>query len=100
MILLKGALKICSQFTGEHPCLSVTLCHGCSAVNLLYIFRTPFRKNSYGVLVLVILEMKDQSLQVNLIPEGIISTILVSERSCTSDKVDDKSIGATLQSSF
>ena len=47
----------------------------------------------------MILEMKDQSLQVNLIPEGVISTILVSERSCTSDKVDDKSIGAALQSS-
>ena len=41
------SVKICSKFTGEHPCLSVmsikllcrfieiTLCHGCSPVNLL-----------------------------------------------------------------
>ena len=47
----------------------------------------------------MILEMKDQSLQVNLIPEGIISTILVSERSCILEKVDDKSTGTALQSS-
>ena len=54
----KGVLKICSTFTGEHPCRSVisgkllcnfieiTLRHGHSAVNLLHIFRTPFPKNT------------------------------------------------------
>ena len=45
----KGVLKICSKFTGEHPCLSVisiklqsnvieiTLRHGCSPGNMLHI---------------------------------------------------------------
>ena len=57
----EGVLKICSKFTGEHPCRSVisirllcnkftgehpcrsviTLRHGCSPVNLQHIFRTP-----------------------------------------------------------
>ena len=44
----------------EHPCQSMTLIklqsnfiemtlrHGCSPVNLLYIFRTPFLKNTSG----------------------------------------------------
>ena len=53
VFLGKGVLKICSKFTGEHPCQSVisvkllwnftkiTLCHGCSLVNLPHIFRTP-----------------------------------------------------------
>ena len=49
-------VKTCSKFTGEHPSQSVisiklqshfieiTLRHGCSLVNLLHIFRTPFFK--------------------------------------------------------
>ena len=52
--LRRGALKICSKFTGEHPCQSavsisllcnfveVTLRNGCFPVNLLHIFQTPF----------------------------------------------------------
>ena len=58
MLLRKGVLKICNKFTGEHPCRSVisikllcifikiTLRHGCFLVNLLYIFRKPFLKNT------------------------------------------------------
>ena len=59
----KVVLKICSKFSGEHPCRSVisiklqnnfigiALRHGCSPVNLLNIFRTPFYKNrSEGLL--------------------------------------------------
>ena len=54
VFLVKGVLKICSKFTGEYPCRSVisiklqsnfieiALRHGCSPVNLLHIFRTPF----------------------------------------------------------
>ena len=50
----KGVLKICSKFTGEHPCRSaisikllcnfieIKLQQGCSLVNLLHIFRGPF----------------------------------------------------------
>ena len=64
MFLGKGVLKTCSKFTGKHPCRSVilikfqsnfieiTLRHGCSPVNLLYIFRTPFYKNTSGELLL------------------------------------------------
>ena len=58
VFLGKGALKICSKFTGEHPCRSaisiklqgnfieITLRYGCSHLNLLYIFGTPFLKNT------------------------------------------------------
>ena len=52
--LRRGVLKMCSKFTGEHPCQSaisirllcnfieVTLRNGCFSVNLLHIFLTPF----------------------------------------------------------
>ena len=55
---------MCCKFTGEHPCWSVisielqsnfieiTLRHECSPVNLLYIFRISFTKNSCGRLLL------------------------------------------------
>ena len=64
VFLGKGILKICSKFTGEHPSRSVisiklqrnfvkiTLQHGCSLVNLLHVFRTPFHKNISGRLLL------------------------------------------------
>ena len=57
-------LKICSKFTGENPCrnaisikllgtfIKIALQHGCSPVNLLHIFRTPFHRNTYGWLLL------------------------------------------------
>ena len=56
----RGVLKICSKFTGEHPCRSaisikllcnfieIILRHGCSPVNLLHISRAPFPKNTLG----------------------------------------------------
>ena len=58
MFLGKGVLKICTKFVGKNPCWSVismklqsifiktTLRYGFSPVNLLHIFRTPFRKNT------------------------------------------------------
>ena len=61
----KGFVKICSKFTGEHSCRSaisikllcnfigIALRHGCSPVNLLDIFRTPFPKNISEWLLLV-----------------------------------------------
>ena len=64
VFLGKGVLKICSKFTGEHPCRSeisvklqsnfieIALRHGCSLVNLLDIFRIPFPKNTSGRLLL------------------------------------------------
>ena len=64
VLLEKGILKICSKFTGEHPCRSVisiksqsnfieiTFWHGYPPVNLQHIFRTPFLKNYLGGLLL------------------------------------------------
>ena len=64
VLLRKGVLKICSKFTGEHPCRSaisikllfnfieITLWLGCSPVNLLPIFRTPFPRNTSWWLLL------------------------------------------------
>ena len=63
VFLGKGVLRICSKFTGEHPCRSaisikllsnfieITLWHGCAPVNLLHIFRTTFLKNTSGWLL-------------------------------------------------
>ena len=60
VFLGKGILEICSKCTGKHLCQSVisiklqsnfieiALQHGCSSVNLPYIFRTPFPKNTSG----------------------------------------------------
>ena len=67
VFLEKSVLKTCSKFTGEHPYLSVIsiklLCnfieiilrHGCSPVNLLYLLRTRFTKNTSGWLLLKVL---------------------------------------------
>ena len=64
VFLGKGTLKICSKVAGEQPCRSVisvkllchfveiTLQHGCSPVNLLPIFRTPFPKSTSRELLL------------------------------------------------
>ena len=63
-------LKICSKFTGENPCrnaisikllgtfIKIALQHGCSPVNLLHIFRTPFPRNTFGWLLLKVLQSK------------------------------------------
>ena len=64
VFLRKGVLKLCSEFTGEHPgwsaisikllCNSpeITLRHGCSPVNLLHISIIPFPRNiSEGLLL-------------------------------------------------
>ena len=64
MFLGKGVLKICSKFTGEHPCRSaisiklqsnfieIALWHECSPVNFLHIFRLSFSRNTSGWLLL------------------------------------------------
>ena len=66
----KGVLKLCSKFTGEHPCrnvislkllrnvIEITLQHGYSPVILLRIFRTPFLKSTSGRLLLFIFFFK------------------------------------------
>ena len=65
MFLGKDVLKISSKFTGERQCGSailtkrnfteIALWHGCSPVNELHIFRTPFPRNTYGGLLLYFL---------------------------------------------
>ena len=64
MFLGKGVPKICSKFTGEHPCRSaisikllcnfieITLRRGCSPVNLLHIFAAPIFMNTPGWLLM------------------------------------------------
>ena len=66
MVLGKGVLKVCSKFIEEDPfrnvnsmkllCnfIEIALRHGCSPVNLLHIFRTPFSKNTSEQLLLKI----------------------------------------------
>ena len=44
VFLGKGVLKICSKLQSNF--IEVALRHGCSPVNLLYIFRTAFLKNT------------------------------------------------------
>ena len=55
VFLGKYVLKISSKFTVKDPFLSVILTcwlrHGCSLANMLYIFRTPFPKNTSGWLL-------------------------------------------------
>ena len=69
VFLVKGILKLCSKFTGEHLCRSaisikllcnfieIALRHGCSTVNLLHIFRTRSLKNTSGWLLLNVTEV-------------------------------------------
>ena len=61
VFLGQGVLKICSKFTGGHPCrsaisikLQITPWHGYSPVNLLHIFRILFPKNTSGRLFCMI----------------------------------------------
>ena len=60
VFLGKGALKICSKSSGEHPCQSailvklqsnsieIRLRHGCSPVNLQNSSETPFLRTPLG----------------------------------------------------
>ena len=64
MFLRKGLLKICSKVTVDHPwqsatsiklqsnCIEITRWHGCSPVNWLHLFRTPFPRNTSVSLLL------------------------------------------------
>ena len=71
MFLEKAVLKIRTKFSGEHPRWSVIsikslynfikiiLWHGCSPVNLLHIFRTPFTKNTSRLLLLKVVNQQN-----------------------------------------
>ena len=91
VFLKKGVLKICSKLTGEHPCRSavsvkfqckfieIMLRHGCSPVNLLHIFRTPFYKNTSGWLLLLMLPIVLRGMHLSLTNWGRF------RRKCTVD---------------
>ena len=57
----RGVLKIYSKFTEVHRCRSTISIrytrHGCSPVNFLYIFRTPFPKKTFGWLLLTFIHL-------------------------------------------
>ena len=73
VFLVKGVLKICSKFLGEHPCRNVIsvklLCsfiemklrRGCSPLNLLHNFRTPFPMNATGWLFLLVITFRTRN---------------------------------------
>ena len=70
MFLGKDVLEICRRFTWEDTCrcvisikllcnfIEIALRHGCSPVNLRYIFRAPFPKNTSGRLLLWVLLLR------------------------------------------
>ena len=72
VFLRKGFQKICSKFTGEHPCrrviliklpsnfIEITPWHTCSPVNLLHIFRASFPRNTSGGMLLQIFDSSDE----------------------------------------
>ena len=71
VFLGKGVLKICIKFTREHLRRSVisksnfteiTLRYGCSSVDLLHIFRTPYKNTSGGLLLPVVLIFRKKQL--------------------------------------
>ena len=98
VFLVKGVLKICSKFTGEHSCWSVisikllcnfieiTLRQGCSPVNMLHIFKTPFPRNTSGWLLLKNEFFKNSSHETGI---SSIYTTLCPEPSCPTDYVDE-----------
>ena len=55
LFLRKGVLKICSKFKGEHSCRSViSIKLQSNVAYLLHIFRTPFSRNTSGLLLLIL----------------------------------------------
>ena len=84
VFICKGVLKLCSKFTGEHPCRSViliklqsnfieiTLRHGYSSVKLLHVSRTPFPRNASGWLFLSLRSSREvwRRLQAIMIDNG------------------------------
>ena len=58
--------------------IEITLPHGCSPVNLLHIFRTPFLKNTSGRLLLkmsvsILDKKRFQFSSINLFPPSLLS---------------------------
>ena len=93
VFLEKGILKICSKFTGEHPCriaisiklqsnfIEIALWYGCSSVNLLHIFRKSSPENTSGGLLLSFEELlrknhrREVTLNFHFSLEGFFKTV-------------------------
>ena len=87
VFLGKGVQKICSKFIGEHLCRSaisirllcnfieIALRYGCSPVNLLHIFRTPFPRNTSGWLLLLSFRSTLSSIFLNDVGNSLSSFI-------------------------
>ena len=81
VFLERSGLNISRKFIVKHPCQSaisiklqsiyieITFRYGCSPVNLLLIFRTPFPKNASGGLLLYINLDKYHKIKLNRLAE-------------------------------
>ena len=99
VFLGKGILKIYSKFTGEdlwrnvisikllQQLIEITLRHGCSPVNLPYIFKTPFLKNKSGWLLLNITTTPMKWNYYNLMFKGLSFDSKMVYRHCTKNEV-------------
>ena len=84
----KGALKMRSKFSGEHPCrgaisiklfyncIEIALRRGCSQVNLVHIFGTGFPKNFSGGLGLMVRQSTKANLTISSFATVIIRGVL------------------------
>ena len=81
VFLWKSVPKISSIYTGKNPCQSaisikmqsnfieIALRHGCSPINLLHIFRTPFPRNTSRWLLLKV-GVTQKLIHIDSIPSG------------------------------
>ena len=96
----KGVLKICSKFTKEHQCrnaisiklqsnfIEILFRHGCSPVNSLHIFRTPFLKNtSRRLLLMVNTMMENKKGFTNIVISFLRSW---SHKPCSATRISEK----------
>ena len=96
----KGVLKICSKFTEEHQCqnaisiklqsnfIEILFRHGCSPVNSLHIFRTPFLKNtSRRLLLMVNTMMENKKGFTNIVISFLRSW---SHKPCSATRISEK----------
>ena len=54
-IYMRTSMSKCNSIKLQNNFIEITLWHGCSPVNFLHIFRTPFPKSNFGGLVLQLL---------------------------------------------
>ena len=105
MFLRNGVVKICSKFTGEHPCrtansikllcnfIEIALRNGCPPVDLPDIFGTPFPMNTSGLLLL---DRTNKSRHHPVQTTDVFLIILLTVYFCIGSKYPDRIWGATL----